>query len=280
MAERVLSVVVDGVIASAMSLASEPVKSVWGFKEELGKLQVSFTKIQALLHDAERRQVNDESVRIWLQELKDVAYEADDVLDEYDYEILRQKVETQNKMKVRSFFSSSNPVVFHVKMGKRIKTINQSLDEIKNDVPLLGLRESLNPIPQTGLDRGTDSFIDGSEVVGRRDDVLKIVNLLIGANNQQVISVIPILGMAGLGKTTIAKLVYSHELVKKHFDVKMWVCVSDNFDVKRILREILEILDKNCSGLENKNAILHHLQKKLEGKRYILILDDVWNEDT
>nr|POF23339.1 hypothetical protein CFP56_59160 [Quercus suber] len=75
-------------------------------------------------------------------------------------------------------------------MAKRIKTINQSLDEIKKDIPLLGLIASLNPIPQIGLDWETDSFIDGSEVVGRRDDVLKIVNLLIGANNQQAISVI------------------------------------------------------------------------------------------
>ncbi|KAM4105731.1 hypothetical protein ACB094_04G014700 [Castanea mollissima] len=276
MAGQVLSVVVDGVIANAMSLASEHISSVWGFKEEIGKLQVSLTKIQALLHDAEKKQLHDESVKIWLRQLKDVAYEADDVLDEYEYEILRQKVETQNQ--VRSFFSSSNPVVFPVKMAKRIKTINQSLDEIKKDIPLLGLIASLNPIPQTGLERETDSFIDGSEVVGRSDDVFKIVNLLIGANNQQVISVIPIVGMAGLGKTTIAKLVYNHELVKKHFDVKIWVCVSDHFDVKRILREILETLDHNCSGLENKNAILQHLQKKLQGKRYLLILDDVWDE--
>ncbi|KAL4631969.1 hypothetical protein ACB092_04G017900 [Castanea dentata] len=279
MAEHVLSVVVDGVIANAMSLASEHISSVWGFKEEIGKLQVSLTKIQALLHDAEKKQLHDESVKIWLRQLKDVAYEADDVLDEYDYEILRQKAETQNKMKVRSFFSSSNRFVFHVKMAKRIKTINQSLDGIKNDVPLLGLRESLNPIPQSGLDRETDSFIDGLEVVGRRDDVSKIVKLLIGANNPQVISVIPIVGMAGLGKTTIAKLVYNDKLVKKHFDEKIWVCVSENFDVKRILREILEALDHNCSGLENKNAILQHLQKKLQGKRYLLILDDVWDED-
>ncbi|XP_075662062.1 putative disease resistance protein RGA3 [Castanea sativa] len=277
MAEQVLSVVVDGVIANAMSLASEHISSVWGFKEEIGKLQVSLTKIQALLHDAEKKQLHDESVKIWLRQLKDVAYEADDVLDEYDYEILRQKVETQNQ--VRSFFSSSNPVVFPVKMAKRIKTINQSLDEIKKDIPLLGLIASLNPIPQTDLDRETDSFIDGSEVVGRRDDVLKIVNLLIGANNQQVISVIPIVGMAGLGKTTIAKLVYNDKLVKKHFDEKIWVCVSENFDVKRILREILEALDHNCSGLENKNAILQHLQKKLQRKRYLLILDDVWDDD-
>nr|POF23326.1 putative disease resistance protein rga4 [Quercus suber] len=190
MAERVLSVVVDGVIANAMSLASEHISSVWGFKEEIEKLQVSLTKIQALLHDAEKKQLHDESVKIWLRQLKDVAYVADDVLDEYGYEILRQKVETQNQ--VRSFFSSSNPVVFRVKMAKRIKTINESLDEIKKDIPVLGLIASLNPIPQTGLDRETDSFIDGSEVVGRGDDVLKIVKLMIGANNQQVISVIPI----------------------------------------------------------------------------------------
>nr|XP_023876856.1 putative disease resistance protein RGA3 [Quercus suber] len=85
--------------------------------------------------------------------------------------------------------------------------------------------------------------------------------------------------MAGLGKTTIAKLVYNDKLVKKHFDEKIWVCVSKNFDVKRILREILEALDHNFCGLENKNAILQHLQKKLQGKRYHLILDDVWDED-
>ena len=193
-------------------------------------------------------------MRLWLLELKDVAYEADNVLDEFGYEILRQKVESQKRKKVCSFFSPSNPIVFPFKMVKKIKSVNQSLDRIKTDVALLGLRESLNPIPKIGLDRETDSFIDDSEVVGRGDDVLKIVNLLIGANNQRVISVVPIVGMAGLGKTTTTKLVYNHELVKKHFDVKIWVCVSDNFDVKRILREILEILENNCSGLENKNT--------------------------
>ena len=164
-------------------------------------------------------------------------------------------------------------------------------DKILNDVTFLGLKESVNPIPKISLDRKTDSFIDGSEVVtdsfidvsevvGRGDDVLEIVNLLIGARNQQDISVIPIVGMAGLGKTTTAKLVYNHELVKKHFDVRMWVCVSDDFDVERILREILEVLNNFSSGLENKNAILHHFQKKLQGKRYLLILDDVWIENS
>jgi ABC-type multidrug transport system fused ATPase/permease subunit len=236
-------------MAKVMSLTSEHISSAWGFKEELRKLHVSLTKIQAVLHDAEKRQVSDESVRIWLLELKDVAYGADNVLDEFGYEILRQKVETQNKKKVRSFFSLSNPIVFPFKMANKIKNINQSLDRIKTDIAAFGLRmESVNSIPKFGLDRETDSFIDDSEVVGRGDDVLEIVNLLIGANNQQAISVIPIVGMAGLGKTTIAKLVYKHELVKKHFDVMIWVCVSENFDVKRILREILEFLNITIVG--------------------------------
>ena len=281
MAEVVVSVVAKGIIAKVVSLASEHISSAWGFKEELEKLRESFTKIQAVLHDAEKRRVSDESVRIWLLELKDVAYGADNVLDEFGYEILRQKVETQNKKKVRSFFSLSNPIVFPFKMANKIKNINQSLDRIKTDIAAFGLRmESVNSIPKFGLDRETDSFIDDSEVVGRGDDVLEIVNLLIGANNQQAISVIPIVGMAGLGKTTIAKLVYKHELVRNHFDVMIWVCVSENFHVKRILREILESFNNNCGGLENQNVILQNLQKKLQGKRYLLILDDVWNEDS
>ena len=173
MAEFVLSVVAKGLMGKVMSLASEHIGTAWGFKEELGKLEESLNKIQAVLHDAEKRQVSDESVKIWLLQLKDVAYKADNVLDEFGYEILRQKVETQKRKKVRSFFSPSNPIVFPFKMGNKIKSINQSLDRIKIDVALLGLRESSNSIPKIGLDRETDSFIDGSEVVGRGDDVLK-----------------------------------------------------------------------------------------------------------
>ena len=139
MAEFVLSVVAEGILAKAMSLASDHIGSAWGFKEELRKLQVSLTKIQAVIHDAEKRQVSDESVKIWLLQLKDVAYKADNVLDKFGYEILRRKVESQKRKKVRRFFSTSNPIIFPFKMVNKIKSINQSLDEIKKDITLLGL---------------------------------------------------------------------------------------------------------------------------------------------
>ena len=89
-----------------------------------------------MLADAERRQVSEELVKLWLWRLEDVAYDADDVLDELAYEILRRKVEIQNQMKrkVCFFFSLSNPIaLIRMKMAKKVKTINESLKRINDE---------------------------------------------------------------------------------------------------------------------------------------------------
>ncbi|XP_030940127.1 putative disease resistance protein RGA1 [Quercus lobata] len=272
----------EEIISRVISFATELIGNAWGCEEELRGLGESLTMIRAVLTDAERRQVKDESVKLWLQKLEDVAYEADDVLDEFAYENLRQKIEVgnQRKRKVRDICSTSNPILFRTKMAKKIKAVQEKLvkaNELANGFGLdrlLSVDSNVEIIPT----RETDSFLDHSEVVGRKSEVSKIVSLLTSATNQQL-SVIPIVGMAGLGKTTFAKLVYNHELVKKHFDKTIWVCVSDDFNDKNILRGILESLINNSSPLGSKNAILQNLQKELQGKKYLLILDDVWNED-
>ncbi|XP_075637529.1 putative disease resistance protein RGA4 [Castanea sativa] len=99
MAESILSVVAEEIIGKLISIATEQISLAWGFKGELTKLRDSLTTIQAVLADAERRQVSDEYVRLWLRRHKDVAYDADYVLGEFAYEILRRKVEIQNQMK-------------------------------------------------------------------------------------------------------------------------------------------------------------------------------------
>ncbi|XP_030940330.1 putative disease resistance protein RGA3 [Quercus lobata] len=282
MAETVLNVVAEEILGKLISLATEQIGLAWVFEEELTQLRESVEMIQDVLADAERKQVSDRFVMRWLQRLKDVAYDADDVLDELAYEILRRKVEIRNQMKrkVCFFFSLSNPIAFRIKMANKIKTIHESLKRINDEANGFGLIRagSVYGNPETIPNRETDSFLDPSEVVGREDSVSEIVKLVTSTTGQQL-SVIPIVGMAGLGKTTLAKLVYNHELVKNYFDKKIWVCVSDDFDDKRILRGILESLAGNPSQLESKNAILQNLQKELQGKRYLLVLDDVWNED-
>ncbi|WRX24822.1 NB-ARC - like 10, partial [Theobroma cacao] len=96
------------------------------------------------------------------------------------------------------------------------------------------------------------------------------------------VSVLPIVGIGGLGKTALAKLVYNDECVDRHFELKMWVCVSDDFDLKRLMIKIIKAakgLDGNWSNMD-----LNQLQKVfrdcLNEKKYLLILDDLWNEDS
>ena len=114
-----VNVVAGEILKKVISLATEQISLAWGFKDELTRLRNSLTTIQAVLADAERRQVRDEFVKLWLQRLKDIAYDVDDVLDELAYENLRRKVEIQNQMKrkVCFFFTLSNPVVFCFKMA-------------------------------------------------------------------------------------------------------------------------------------------------------------------
>ena len=92
MAENILSVVAEEIVGKLISLATEQIGLAWGFKEDLKRLRDSLTTIQAVLADAERRQVREVRVRLWLRRLKDVSYDADDVLDDLAYEILRRKV--------------------------------------------------------------------------------------------------------------------------------------------------------------------------------------------
>ena len=273
MAEIVLNDVVDRLIGNAFSLiATENIGFESSFKVELKNLLETLFKIKFLLDDAQKRQSSDESVRIWLMKLRDVAYDVDNELDEFSYESFWQEVQTQNLMvdQVRSF-SFCNP--------NKVMTIKQLLDNIVHDVAGFGLKmELVNSIPNISSDMNIDPLLDDLEVVGREYDVTKIVNVLISSSNQQVISVLPIVGMAGLGKTTLAKLVYDNELIKKHFDVLAWVNVAIHFDVEGILREILISLEEDLSDLKY-DKILQICAEKLRAIKYLLILDDVQDED-
>lgn len=86
--------------------------------------------------------------------------------------------------------------------------------------------------------------------------------------------------MAGLGKTTLAKMVYNEGRIQKHFELKFWLCVSDKFNVNDLVRSIIELATKKKCELPDRIELLRGcLQDEIGRKRYMLILDDVWNED-
>ncbi|KAK5833058.1 hypothetical protein PVK06_016869 [Gossypium arboreum] len=97
--------------------------------------------------------------------------------------------------------------------------------------------------------------------------------------SENQIAVIPIVGMGGLGKTTVAQLIYNDPRVDKWFDRKAWVCVSEEFDAFKVTKTILEEIKCSCDGNQNLNQLQLKLKEQLSGKKYLIILDDVWNKN-
>ncbi|XP_021826398.1 putative disease resistance protein RGA3 [Prunus avium] len=276
----------EGILTKVASLAQQEFNLLRGFKGELTRLRESLSTVQAMLRDAEKSQVQAESVKKWVKELEDIAHDADDVLDEYEYEVLRRKVEVQDQMKkkVLNFFSLHyNPIAFRHKMADKIKKINSSLVNLKTDAASIGLVANSTfqggSSHDAGVDRETVSSFAQDEKYIRVKVVSEIVTTLIDSSNTQKnsLSVKPIVGLAGLGKTTLAKSIYNHDEIGRQFTIKIWICVSIPFEVNSILNKMLVHFKQEKA--QEKEAARKNLQEHLKGKRYLLVLDDVWNED-
>ncbi|PKU76595.1 putative disease resistance protein RGA3 [Dendrobium catenatum] len=93
------------------------------------------------------------------------------------------------------------------------------------------------------------------------------------------ISLLSIVGHGGMGKTTLLQHVYEEEMRKEFFDLKMWVCVSNNFDVKKVIADMLESLKKERPRLETLDALQNSLKNEVMSKKFLLVLDDIWEND-
>ncbi|KAL0388115.1 UNVERIFIED_CONTAM: putative disease resistance protein RGA3 [Sesamum radiatum] len=283
-------------LQNLLSTPVEQLKIFWGFRKDLKKLQTSFLMIQDFLYDAEMQQVSNKAVNRWLKKLEAVAYDADNVLDELNYEVLGRKIKKSNRMKqkVQAFFSMSNPIAFRRKIAIKIRKINKKLELINKEAIGFGLQMRLvgthasSDVGSNTIDgRETDSYTADPVVLGREDDVSRIVEMLITSPAQQVLSVLPIVGMGGLGKTTLARQVYNNEMIKAHFEERIWVYVSQNFDAVILFKKILESLTgETIQHGSSREVLLRKIKQNLEekqhlkAKRYLLVLDDVWNEET
>ncbi|KAM3691152.1 hypothetical protein ACJW31_09G173900 [Castanea mollissima] len=275
--------VAGNVLEQLGSRTFREIRSVWDVKSDLTKLECAVKTIKAVLLDAEEKQASDHRLSILLGELKDVLKDAENVLDEFQYGVLQKEVMKRywsTSKKVHYFFSSSNPLVFRFKMAHKIKDIRGRVDDIAVDKAKFNLAQAFEDrkITMHGRDM-THSFVHPSDVIGRNDDREKIIHLLMEQDAGRNVSVIPIVGIGGLGKTTLAKLVYNDERVARHFQLRKWVCVSEDFDLKSLIIEILKSPNGSINENLSKDQLQILLRELLKDKKFLLVLDDVWNDD-
>ncbi|WOL18557.1 disease resistance protein RGA2-like isoform X1 [Canna indica] len=297
----------------ASSFASRLVDKLWCYvasvyeyqlidtKEKLKQLENKLKVIHAAIDVAEASRFNSPPLAEQLAAFKNAAYELDDILDKFDYRVLEDKVSNVNKLQVRGLFRSSFYLPPAAKRARKLferwlfsdEDLNELMaalkkfDRVSDDISTLVKLLDLSPKQDESLDWRQTTSISESKLFGRDNEKESLVNLLIGTSDSfssstSKFSVVSLVGMGGVGKTTLAQAAYNDPSVTSYFDLKAWVCVSHKFDVRSITIQIIESGSirsrKNFHNIRSLSRIQSFLTKGLRQKKFLIVLDDVWNE--
>jgi len=284
LATMVVGPLVSMVKDKASSYLLDQYKVMEGMEEQHKLLKRKLPAILDVITDAEEQAAaKREGAKVWLEEVRKVAYQANDVLDEFKYEALRRKAKKEGHYKalgmdVIKLFPSHNRIVFRHKMANKLRMILQEIDVLIAEMNAFRFKFKPGPPEPTNYLRQSNSdIIDPVNIAkeSRAQEKKDVVDRLLDKASSPDLTVLPIVGMGGLGKTTLAQLIYNDPEIRKHFQLQLWVCVSDNFDVDSVADRIVK--ENGC--LSSGSSALKKLQNAVSGKRYLLVLDDVWNRD-
>lgn len=237
------------------------------------KLRIVLLSAEAELIEARARarakQITNPAVKKWLGLLSDAVYEAEELLDKID----RTEAESQTRKRKFSDFFSGFVNLFGKGLESELQEVLERLEYMTEHKDLPGLKEVAGEVP---LQQLTSCSVE-SHVYGRYCDIEAIFKLW--QSDGQAIRVLSIVGMGGIGKTTLAQMVYHDRRVNENFDLKAWVCVSEFYNSFEILKTILEQISWFTCDTQNLSSLQTKIRKTLKGKKFVLILDDVWNEN-
>ncbi|GJY50679.1 NB-ARC domains-containing protein [Tanacetum coccineum] len=258
MAELVLCALLPVVFEKLTSVLENKIARAKGIHSELKKWEKKLLLIQAFLEDASQKGVKSKAVKQWLNDLQHLAYDIDDILDALATDAIYE-----------------------------LDDISTRLQELMDGKDSLGLSVK-NEGSKDKNRRYQTSLVDVPSIVGREGDKKELVQKLLSDEScNKNFSIVPIVGMGGIGKTTLAKLLYDDQLVKDHFELKAWVCVSDDFDSFNISKVIYQSVGGGGGGggggeqkdFADLNLLQVALRDRLMGKQFLLVLDDVWSDN-
>ncbi|XP_020254649.1 putative disease resistance protein RGA3 isoform X3 [Asparagus officinalis] len=273
--------------------------------DELQRLKDALPRIRAVVNAAESGQgeITGDDLDEWLWQLKGAVYMASDVLDDLDYTDIQKRAEADaagsgpRGSKVSGFISDSKRRVS--KFSKRAFKSDPTLEKLRGAVKRLSEvaagvevfnrlvternQQQQQQQQQQEQLRETGPIVRERDVLGRDGDRKEVLQWLtrapIANEDHEGISLFSIVGLGGVGKTTLAQVVYRDDTVQSSFGIKIWVCVSTGFDVKKITGDILEYAAQRRPDVGGLGPLQEALEALVSSKKFLLVLDDVWNDD-
>ncbi|CAL4981953.1 unnamed protein product [Urochloa decumbens] len=267
-------------VAYGVSWVSSEPSELKGLVGEICRAKEELESIKAYLHDSEKLKETNETDGIFVNKIRGLAFRIEDVVDKFTYNLEDDK----------------HHEAFSAQMVKRIKRVciwnrlSLELHSINNELEEAIKRRGRYAIPVMERNVGcygyharytnqTLGFLRDEDLVGIKDNVATLTQWLVGDLDEKKNKIVTVWGMGGAGKTTLVHQVY--KAVKEDFDTASWVTVSKSHIVADLLaniaREFGISVDARSMELIRLVEVIHNY---LNGKRYILILDDVWEMDS
>jgi disease resistance protein RPM1 len=291
MAETAVSLVKDYLVPSLVQEA----RLLKGIHEEVTSIKREMEMIQSFLKDADTKAEKDDSSNVaktWVKQVKEEAFHIEDVIDEY---LLHFAKTPHGRRRCFRFLQKVFHITINLKRRHVLASKIQDINRILEDIQKRGERYGFNAIEQgrsssdsrsdTWLDpRMKSLFIEEAEVVGIESHRDKLIKWLVeGSSNRMVISVV---GIGGVGKTTLVKKVYDDEKVTSHFDCRAWITVSRSYKMEEILKDMIKQFYKARKefvpveiDIMRETSLIDHLRVYLREYRYVVVFDDLWKKE-
>ncbi|KAM3197365.1 hypothetical protein ACQJBY_072806 [Aegilops geniculata] len=279
-----------------------------GVSGEIDQMGDKLHDLKIFLADADRRNITDESVQEWVGQFKRAMYEAADILDLCQLKAMESGPEPANLgclnpllVCMQDYTGCFNPLLFCMRnpfyaheIGTRIMALNQRLDAIKerstsfNFINLRSYEDHSSKVDDSlhgNHSRETSGELDRSGVVGEKikEDTRALVAQILQTRKEvnNNIMVVAIVGVGGIGKTTLAQNVFNDEAIQGKFSKKIWLSVNQNFRDAELLRRVISEAggDHRLAG-GAKATLQRTLKDTLNGHKTLLVMDDVWNHET
>ncbi|KAK3156943.1 hypothetical protein QOZ80_2AG0114160 [Eleusine coracana subsp. coracana] len=231
----------------AAAAAGDRIMLQWRFEKDLEYMRDTMESIEVVLVDAEKRSIEDKSVQLWLERLTRASYDISDLFDEFEANAVKKSAFRKFKVPTPCLTLTSE-----VGMACKMKKVREKLENISNERRRYSFMTSNNSsnVQQVINERATSSNVVEADILGRDEEKQKVIALLMEASMSSEFIVLPIYGIGGIGKTTLAQLLYNDTHFKNHG--KAWGQLSST-------------REQDAGPSAHRNILI--------------VLDDLWEED-